>query len=185
MVKLIIIPWLSSVVLSLLSKNGTQSVMSFIVRIFLSVYYDEKYSLSQVKLWTKTLFSAKSLPVNYTMPNSGWFASHSEACLGIRCLSSNENLPSKPKTPLRAAWTFSSLLQNTGMSVSKRISSKSEFLDSAALRYAVHDSLVTAAFSGLFLLKMASLFPAELDLGMITVQVEQLAQLLSDVAAER
>ncbi|KIK67429.1 hypothetical protein GYMLUDRAFT_257309 [Collybiopsis luxurians FD-317 M1] len=55
----------------------------------------------------------------------------------------------------------------------------------AALRYAVHDSLVTAAFSGLFLLKMASLFPAELDLGLITVQVEQLAQLLSDVAAER
>lgn len=55
----------------------------------------------------------------------------------------------------------------------------------AALRYAVHDSLVTAAFSGLFLLKMANLFPAELDLGTITVQVEQLAQLLSDVAAER
>ncbi|KAJ4483425.1 hypothetical protein J3R30DRAFT_3835018 [Lentinula aciculospora] len=55
----------------------------------------------------------------------------------------------------------------------------------AALRYAVHDSLVTAAFSGLFLLKMASLFPAELDLALITVQVEQLAQLLSDVAAER
>lgn len=55
----------------------------------------------------------------------------------------------------------------------------------AALRYAVHDSLVTAAFSGLFLLKMANLFPAELDLGVITVQVEQLAQLLSDVAAER
>ncbi|KAJ7925303.1 hypothetical protein B0H13DRAFT_2229765 [Mycena leptocephala] len=44
----------------------------------------------------------------------------------------------------------------------------------AALRYAVHDSLVTAA-----------LFPAELDLGAITAQVEQLAQLLSDVAAER
>ncbi|KAI0930218.1 hypothetical protein AcV5_006990 [Taiwanofungus camphoratus] len=55
----------------------------------------------------------------------------------------------------------------------------------AALRYAVHDSLVTAAFSGLFLLKMANLFPTELDLGAITVQVEQLAQLLSDVAAER
>jgi hypothetical protein len=55
----------------------------------------------------------------------------------------------------------------------------------AALRYAVHDSLVTAAFSGLFLLKMASLFPAELDLGTITGQVEQLAQLLSEVAAER
>ena len=58
-------------------------------------------------------------------------------------------------------------------------------LFSAALRYAVHDSLVTAAFSGLFLLKMASLFPAELDLNAITGQVEQLAQLLSDVAAER
>ncbi|CAL1707147.1 unnamed protein product [Somion occarium] len=55
----------------------------------------------------------------------------------------------------------------------------------AALRYAVHDSLVTAAFSGLFLLKMANLFPAELDLNVIAVQVEQLAQLLSDVAAER
>ena len=55
----------------------------------------------------------------------------------------------------------------------------------AALRYAVHDSLVTAAFSGLFLLKMANLFPAELDLQEITMQVEQLAQLLSDVAAER
>lgn len=55
----------------------------------------------------------------------------------------------------------------------------------AALRYAVHDSLVTAAFSALFLLKMAHLFPADLDLGSITRQVEQLAQLLSDVAAER
>ncbi|KAL0955830.1 hypothetical protein HGRIS_002032 [Hohenbuehelia grisea] len=55
----------------------------------------------------------------------------------------------------------------------------------AALRYAVHDSLVTAAFSGLFLLKMANLFPTELDLGAIAAQVEQLAQLLSDVAAER
>jgi len=55
----------------------------------------------------------------------------------------------------------------------------------AALRYAVHDSLVTAAFSGLFLLKMANLFPSELDLGGIIGQVEQLAQLLSDVAAER
>jgi len=49
----------------------------------------------------------------------------------------------------------------------------------------VHDSLVTAAFSGLFLLKMANLFPSELDLGAITGQVEQLAQLLSEVAAER
>ena len=55
----------------------------------------------------------------------------------------------------------------------------------AALRYAVHDSLVTAAFSGLFLLKMANLFPTDLDLAAIMGQVEQLAQLLSDVAAER
>ena len=55
----------------------------------------------------------------------------------------------------------------------------------AALRYAVHDSLVTAAFSGLFLLKMANLFPAEVDLAAITAQVEQLAQPLSDVGAER
>ncbi|KAG2015545.1 priB protein, variant 2 [Coprinopsis cinerea AmutBmut pab1-1] len=55
----------------------------------------------------------------------------------------------------------------------------------ASLRYAVHDSLVTAAFSGLFLLKMASLFPREIDLAATTTQVEQMAQLLSDVAAER
>lgn len=65
----------------------------------------------------------------------------------------------------------------------------SNLLDSptyrAALRYAVHDTLVMTAFSGLFLLKMANLFPAELDLAAITIQVEQLAQLLSDVAAER
>ena len=49
----------------------------------------------------------------------------------------------------------------------------------------MHDSLVTAAFSGLFLLKMGNLFPAEVDLGAIASQVEQLANLLSDVAAER
>ena len=55
----------------------------------------------------------------------------------------------------------------------------------AALRYAVHDSLVPAAFSALFLLKMAHLFPADLDLTSIIAQVEQLAQLLSEVAAER
>ncbi|KAG5715925.1 Protein priB [Termitomyces sp. T112] len=55
----------------------------------------------------------------------------------------------------------------------------------AALRYAVHDSLVTAAFSGLFLLKMASIFPDDVDLPAIIGQVEQLAQLLSEVAAER
>jgi hypothetical protein len=55
----------------------------------------------------------------------------------------------------------------------------------AAIRYAVHDVLVTAAFSGLFLLKMANLFPGELDLAVIVDQVEQLAQVLSDVSAER
>lgn len=32
---------------------------------------------------------------------------------------------------------------------------------------------------------MANLFPTELDLGAIMAQVEQLAQLLSEVAAER
>jgi len=37
----------------------------------------------------------------------------------------------------------------------------------------------------LFFLKMANLFPTELDLAALTGQVEQLAQLLSDVAAER
>ena len=55
----------------------------------------------------------------------------------------------------------------------------------AALRYAIHDGLVPAAFSALFLLKMVHLFPGDLDLSSITVQVEQLVQLLSEVAAER
>jgi len=44
---------------------------------------------------------------------------------------------------------------------------------------------VTAAFSGLFLLKIANLFPTEVDMNAIITQVEQLAQLLSEVAAER
>jgi hypothetical protein len=55
----------------------------------------------------------------------------------------------------------------------------------AALRYAAHGNLMNAAFSGLYLLKMACMFPGELDLGAIISQVEQLAQLLSDVSAER
>lgn len=45
--------------------------------------------------------------------------------------------------------------------------------------------MVTAAFSGLFLLKIANLFPGEVELPSIISQVEQLAQLLSEVAAER
>lgn len=65
----------------------------------------------------------------------------------------------------------------------------STFLNSpayrAALRYAVHDSLITAAFSGLFLLKVANLFPTEVEVPALISQVEQLAGLLSEVAAER
>ncbi|KAI0000426.1 hypothetical protein BJV77DRAFT_1058039 [Russula vinacea] len=72
-----------------------------------------------------------------------------------------------------------------GVSWDKMPFEQRELALSGALRYAVHDGLVTAAFSGLFLLKMASLFPTELDLPGITSQVEQLAQLLSEVAAER
>ena len=44
---------------------------------------------------------------------------------------------------------------------------------------------MTCAFSGLFLLKIANLFPGEVELPSIISQVEQLAQLLSEVAAER
>ena len=81
---------------------------------------------------------------------------------------------------------FSWTLRHTGIFVVSWLKYKPLTHHSrAALRYAVHDSLVTAAFSGLFLLKMANLFPSELDLGALTSQVEQLAQLLSDVAAER
>lgn len=65
----------------------------------------------------------------------------------------------------------------------------STFLNSpayrAALRYTVHDSLVTAVFSGLFLLKVANLFPNEVELPTLIGQAEQLAGLLNEVAAER
>ena len=54
----------------------------------------------------------------------------------------------------------------------------------AALRYAVHDHLATAAFAGLFLLKVAGLFPGEVEVPALLGQVEQLAGLLSEVAAE-
>jgi hypothetical protein len=49
----------------------------------------------------------------------------------------------------------------------------------------VHDSLVTAAFSGLFLLKIASLFRREVEFMGILSQVEQLALLFTEIAAER
>ena len=55
----------------------------------------------------------------------------------------------------------------------------------AALRYAVHDHLATAAFAGLFLLKVAGLFPGEVEVPALLGQVEQLAGLLGEVAAER
>lgn len=55
----------------------------------------------------------------------------------------------------------------------------------AALRYAVHDALAPVAFAALFLLKLASLFPGEVEVPALVGQVEQLAGLLSDVAAER
>ncbi len=55
----------------------------------------------------------------------------------------------------------------------------------AKLRYAVHESLVTIAFSGVFLLKIANLFPSDVELPTLLSQVEQLAGLLSEVAAER
>jgi hypothetical protein len=65
----------------------------------------------------------------------------------------------------------------------------STFLNSptyrAALRYAVHDSIASVAFSGLFLLKIANLFPSEVEVSALVSQVEQLAGLLSEVAAER
>jgi hypothetical protein len=52
----------------------------------------------------------------------------------------------------------------------------------AALRYAIHFTLVAAVFSALFLLKMATLFPSELDVDAYIGQVEQLHQLILQVA---
>jgi hypothetical protein len=54
----------------------------------------------------------------------------------------------------------------------------------AALRYAIHFTLVTAVFSALFLLKMANLFPSELDIDAYIGQVEQLHQLILEVARD-
>ncbi|KAF8883727.1 hypothetical protein BD779DRAFT_1443695, partial [Infundibulicybe gibba] len=56
---------------------------------------------------------------------------------------------------------------------------------SAALRYAVHDSLVTAAFPGPLSPKMADPFSSEPDPRVIIAQVEQPAQPPLDLAAER
>ncbi|KAF8914524.1 hypothetical protein CPB85DRAFT_535870 [Mucidula mucida] len=55
----------------------------------------------------------------------------------------------------------------------------------AALRYAAHDTLMITAFSGVFLLKMVNLFPAELDAFAITSEVITLVEHLSSIAAER
>ena len=55
----------------------------------------------------------------------------------------------------------------------------------AALPYAVHESMVTVAFSACYLLKVAILFPTEIDTHQVLSQVEELAGLLSEVAAER
>jgi hypothetical protein len=55
----------------------------------------------------------------------------------------------------------------------------------AALRYAIHFTLVSAIFSALFLLKMANLFPSELDINAYIGQVEQLHQLILEVARDR
>jgi hypothetical protein len=140
----------------------------------------------KVALWTKIPCFARCLQENYITPNFGLSVLLCVEWPGTRCPLTNAKSPSKLKMLHLIVFPSFSILQSIG-----RVTSQIEcttLLNTfyrAALRYAVHDSLVTAAFSALFLLKMANLFPTELDIAAIARQVEQLAQLLSDVAAER
>jgi len=55
----------------------------------------------------------------------------------------------------------------------------------ASLRCAIHDSLVMVAFSALYLLKIASIFPREIDISMVGVKADDLGALLVDAGADR
>jgi hypothetical protein len=53
------------------------------------------------------------------------------------------------------------------------------------LKYSVHETMVQASFSAVFLLKIAILFPTELTARSISEEVADLANVLSECAAER
>ncbi|KAJ9104788.1 hypothetical protein QFC19_003929 [Naganishia cerealis] len=55
----------------------------------------------------------------------------------------------------------------------------------AYIKYAVHETMVQCSFAAVFLLKIAILFPAELPASEISLQVAELAHLLSECSAER
>lgn len=55
----------------------------------------------------------------------------------------------------------------------------------AYIKYAVHETMVQCSFAAVFLLKIAILFPTELPANVISLQVAELAHLLSECSAER
>ena len=55
----------------------------------------------------------------------------------------------------------------------------------AYIKYAVHETMVHCSFAAVFLLKIAILFPTELPANVISLQVAELAHLLSECSAER
>lgn len=57
--------------------------------------------------------------------------------------------------------------------------------DRAYIKYAVHETMVQCSFAAVFLLKIAILFPTELPANVISLQVAELAHLLSECSAER
>ena len=127
--------------------------------------------------------------VNCIIQKCGSFVSLYVELYGTKCRSNNENWPFKRRMLRCTSSPSSSLLQSIGMSnrCAHAFSPVSIYFlaFSAALRYAIQDTFAAAAFPALLLLKMAHLCPTELNLGVISNQVEQLARLLSEVAAER
>jgi hypothetical protein len=53
------------------------------------------------------------------------------------------------------------------------------------LKYAVHETMVQASFAAVFLLKIAILFPTQVTAKFISTEVADLANLMSECAAER
>lgn len=67
----------------------------------------------------------------------------------------------------------------------KRRTSTETFPNRAYIKYAVHETMVQCSFAAVFLLKIAILFPTELPANVISLQVAELAHLLSECSAER
>jgi len=70
--------------------------------------------------------------------------------------------------------------QSTALAILIRFSSCRHYL-----KYAVHETMVQASFAAVFLLKIAILFPTQVTPKFISQEVSDLANLMSECAAER